>query len=422
MTNLERLDQAWILVQSSVRKKDYSTAILALRYLLKFDPRNPTVYNRLGIVYAKIGAHKKATKHFKRSLRYEKSVASFHNLGLIYFERGLHQKSLIYFLKALDKEETADRHVVISKIYQQLNNSDKVIEHLRTALQYAESKALKEQYLQALKGYTASTVSKEVLDALTHNKLSWEYKALEEYELLLANMRATHTAINDLLSTLDRKKLSPRTKHTKELAIIFLHHYSACAELLEKNYSHAASNVGRIIFEIYLKVAYAILTSNRAYAEFELSGLTGRLKANSRMIRDLEENSPKVLLLRRENKEIRKRVSLLKRSYGNLSQPPSFRELAIKLDNGMLGRNYQFYVNIYQVGSSSTHSEREFIRRAVELSGTHHAGIFNDSHALMKELIDLVAFFGHKITLLSEVSNNATQKYQRATRKIDSHL
>lgn len=419
MTNLERIDRAWLLVQSSMRKRDYNTAIYTLHYLLKFDRRNPAVYNRLGIIHAKNGSLERSTKFFKKSLKYEKSMAGFHNLGLIYFERGLYKKSLIYFQKALSEEETADRHIIISRVYQQLDNNDKVIEHLRVALQYADTKALKERYLKTLKAYTATTISQEILDALTHNKLPWEYKALEEYELLLANMRTLHAAVNDLLTTLDRKRLSPRTKHTKELAIIFLHHYGACEELLEKNYSHAASNIGRIVFEIYLKIAYAVATSNRAYAEFELYSLIKRREANSRMIQSLEQEDSLTQSLRRESREIKKRISALKKRYKNLAPPPSFRRLAIGLDGGTLGRNYLFYVNIYQVGSSSTHSEREFIRRAVELSGTHHAGIFNDSHSLTKELTDLIAFLGHKITLLPEVSSAARQKYQRSIRKIN---
>lgn len=130
-----KLDKLWTVAQDALRERKYLRAEKALLTILRFDERNATAYNRLGILYAKQQAFKDAIECFEIAQSLEPSPSSLHNVGLIYFETKNYEKAALAFEQALDMEgDIASRHIAYAKVQEKLDQPRKMIESLERAV------------------------------------------------------------------------------------------------------------------------------------------------------------------------------------------------------------------------------------------------------------------------------------------------
>jgi tetratricopeptide (TPR) repeat protein len=130
-----QLDKLWHITQGALREKKYLKAEKALLTILRFDEKNATAYNRLGILYAKQHAYNDAIECFEIAQSLEPSASSLHNVGLIYFETEQYEKAALAFEQALSMEDAlAARHIAYAKVQEKLGNNKRMIESLEHAV------------------------------------------------------------------------------------------------------------------------------------------------------------------------------------------------------------------------------------------------------------------------------------------------
>ena len=132
----DRLDSLWRVAQDSLRERKYLRAEKALLTILRFDERNATAYNRLGILYAKQKAYTDAIECFEIAQSLEPNPSSLHNVGLIYYETEQYQKAALAFEQALMiEEDLAARHIAYAKVQEKLGNDTTMITALERAVE-----------------------------------------------------------------------------------------------------------------------------------------------------------------------------------------------------------------------------------------------------------------------------------------------
>ena len=133
---VEQLDKLWGVAQESLVEKKYIRAEKALLTILRFDERNATAYNRLGILYARQRDFKEAIECFEIAQSLAPSASSLHNVGLIYFETGDFIKAGLAFEQALELEsDIAARHIAYAKVQEKLGSNKKMILALEKAVE-----------------------------------------------------------------------------------------------------------------------------------------------------------------------------------------------------------------------------------------------------------------------------------------------
>lgn len=420
----DKLDRLWSIASDAMRSRNYTRAIKALETILRVDEKNAAAYNRLGIVYAKIGDFDQSIHCFKKANKYERSASSEHNLGLIYFETAQYKKAKKHLDYALKVEPLATRHVALAKVLEKLGKDDVVLQHLEKAMQLEPSRQTQQIYIDAYARYGGNDkkLSEELLEAIQKNKIDWDYEILDNYPLLIEILQSLHKMLQDLVFERPRIKLSLRDENAKSLMITYLHNLSACIPLLSRNFSLASANLARSMFEIYLQVGFGMLErSNRGFAEIEKSSLVGKMNANNRLFGKIDKDSDLYHQKVEDNRRLHHSIASLDSKYKKLTPTPSYREIAILLDRGILGENYSLYEHLYEKGSDIIHAERTSISRSVQLSNTRHAGLFMDSYEIINNLIDLTIQIG-KMYLKSIKHMPTKNKYQKQLNALEDSL
>lgn len=419
---LIRLDELWSNSLLSIESKKYDQALSHLKNILKIDPKNAAAKNRIGIILTKTGKPKRALGYFRQAVKLERSSASLHNLALCYFEIGSYNKSVKFFEEAIleDRAPTPQRLIALAKAYEKTKQYDITVKLLKKTAEMDGSLNTKKLFLNAYKTHTKnSPLSKEVINALEKNKLPWDIQDIDSFPKLLEDLRHHSNALNVLLNSLNRKKLSPRSKSTKILAHAYLHNLNATIELLEKNYSLAASQTARSLCEIYLLIGYGLMSrSNANYASLERSSYAKSKASNERMIKKIPEDTKKKRALIEENKTITDKIQSIEKRFKKFDKdPPSLQEISILLDKNNLLSNYHLYRKLYKGGSEAIHSSSAIIDRSITLSGTAHIGIFADSLELTRYLSVLSLRLGKLIKKLPEYTDSNRAQYSRYIRR-----
>ncbi len=416
----DKLDSLWNIAVKAIQSRNFDRAEKALNVILKIDKHNATAYNRLGIIYARKREYKKAIRSFKKASKLEPSAASSHNLGLIYYEVGNYRKAQKNFEVSLDIDyNLASRHVALAKVYEKLTEKDKVLYHLEEAVKLEPTKELQIIYVDALDRYGKyNKFSKEIIEALRYNEQPWHYATINEYPVLLENLEYSHLSLQRLVFSKPSKRLTPRSKNARFLAIAYLHNLSAANYLLRKNYSIATTNIARSMYEISLKIQYGLSAkSNRVFASIELSALNGKINANQRLLKTLPVTNPMFSQKVQENKKSINARKALHRKYVNLQNAPSLRKIALELDGGVPGKNYFLYEKLYEKGSDILHANGESLSQTITLAKTRHAGSFVDSYELLKTLDELTNDLGNHYSKLPELSQKAKTDFGKSLQK-----
>lgn len=113
---------------------DFRTAIYQYKQALIADPRNPKLYNKLGIVEMKDDNNRAARKDFQRALKYDpRNVAAYNNLGAVACIQRKYKDAVKYLKKALALNElTASAHLNMAEAWMGLHEVDRaMVEYAR---------------------------------------------------------------------------------------------------------------------------------------------------------------------------------------------------------------------------------------------------------------------------------------------------
>lgn len=188
-----KIDKLWRAAQEAIIDKKYLRAEKILLTILRFDERNATAYNRLGIIYAGQKNFDEAIECFEIAQSLESSASSLHNVGLIYLETQNYQKAALAFEQALELEDSLPtRHIAYARALENLGKNKAAISALEKAVDMEERpqtlRTLGSLYLKVGEVKKAKEV-KDKLDALKTDR-----KAIKQNRI--SNNSATVKRIN----------------------------------------------------------------------------------------------------------------------------------------------------------------------------------------------------------------------------------
>ena len=131
-----KIDKLWRVAQEAIIDKKYLRAEKVLLTILRFDERNATAYNRLGIIYAGQKKFDDAIECFEIAQSLESSASSLHNVGLIYLETENYQKAALAFEQALDSVPT--RYIAYARALEKMGKDKLAISALEKAIELDE--------------------------------------------------------------------------------------------------------------------------------------------------------------------------------------------------------------------------------------------------------------------------------------------
>ena len=134
-----KIDKLWRVAQEAIIDRKYLRAEKVLLTILRFDERNATAYNRLGIIYAGQKQFNDAIECFEIAQSLESSASSLHNVGLIYLETENYQKAALAFEQALEIEDNMPtRYIAYARALEKLGKDKLAISALEKAAELEE--------------------------------------------------------------------------------------------------------------------------------------------------------------------------------------------------------------------------------------------------------------------------------------------
>ena len=134
-----KIDKLWRVAQEAIIDRKYLRAEKVLLTILRFDERNATAYNRLGIIYAGQKQFDDAIECFEIAQSLESSASSLHDVGLIYLETENYQKAALAFEQALEIEDSMPtRYIAYARALEKLGKDKLAISALEKAAELDE--------------------------------------------------------------------------------------------------------------------------------------------------------------------------------------------------------------------------------------------------------------------------------------------
>ena len=134
-----KIDKLWRVAQEAIIDRKYLRAEKVLLTILRFDERNATAYNRLGIIYAGQKQFDDAIECFEIAQSLESSASSLHNVGLIYLETENYRKAALAFEQALEIEDNMPtRYIAYARALEKLGKDKLAISALEKAAELDE--------------------------------------------------------------------------------------------------------------------------------------------------------------------------------------------------------------------------------------------------------------------------------------------
>lgn len=143
-----QMKKLWQIAQTSMKEHKPLKAEKALLTILKFDEKNASAYNRLGILYAKSKKYDEAVECFEIAQSLDNNPSSIHNVGLIYLETGEYEKAIMAFEQAIALEgDVPARFIALAKAEEKIGNYSKAIEALENAYELENNVSVLRQML-----------------------------------------------------------------------------------------------------------------------------------------------------------------------------------------------------------------------------------------------------------------------------------
>lgn len=131
-----RLQRLWQEAHKNIQNKQWLRAERALLTILKFDKKDASAYNRLGIIYAKQKDYDDAIKCFEIAKSIKPGASNYHNLGLLYLETENFEKAQVAFEEAIDFDpKSAMRYIALAKVFDRTDRRKNAIEALEKAVE-----------------------------------------------------------------------------------------------------------------------------------------------------------------------------------------------------------------------------------------------------------------------------------------------
>ncbi|NPA42122.1 MAG: tetratricopeptide repeat protein [Aquificae bacterium] len=128
------------LGMSAFYAKNYSEAIARLYQATRVAPREPKVWNALGIAYMEVEEYNKAKQAFLKALQVSPSFSEARmNLGILHLKMKDYRQAIKYLEEALQDETFDKKHIAfyhLAKVYKELGKEDKYMEYLKKATAY----------------------------------------------------------------------------------------------------------------------------------------------------------------------------------------------------------------------------------------------------------------------------------------------
>ncbi|SHK47317.1 SPOR domain-containing protein [Thermocrinis minervae] len=120
--------------------KDYSSAIANYYKAVQENPKEPKLWNALGLAYMEVKEYEKAENAFLRALGIDGSYTLARmNLGILYLRKGEYLKAINFLENAAQDETFEKRHEAfyyLAKVYQAMNKEDEYIKNLQKSANY----------------------------------------------------------------------------------------------------------------------------------------------------------------------------------------------------------------------------------------------------------------------------------------------
>ncbi len=125
---------------SAFYAKNYSEAIAHLYRATKIAPKEPKVWNALGLTYMEVEEFKKAEEAFRMALTADPTYSEAKmNLGILFYRAKDYRRAVKVLEEAVSDELFDKKHVAfyhLAKVYKELGDRKKYIEFLRKATAY----------------------------------------------------------------------------------------------------------------------------------------------------------------------------------------------------------------------------------------------------------------------------------------------
>ncbi len=131
----EKLTRLWGFVDKAARAGSSRALEKALLAILRIDHKNTAAYNRLGMVYARLGNLDDAVDCFAIASSLTPTVATLYNLGLVEYERGHYKEAVTAFERVVDLEPNAKRYIAYAKALYKLGEMKSVADVLEKVVQ-----------------------------------------------------------------------------------------------------------------------------------------------------------------------------------------------------------------------------------------------------------------------------------------------
>ncbi len=129
-------ERALILYKAGELPGAYKEALIAN----KIDPKDPEIYNLLGLIELKQKNYKEALIYFKNAIKIDKNYSeSLNNIGSIYLIEGKIDKAIQYFKKALNNPLYQNNYIAFTNLayaFYLKGDHNKALDYLDKALHY----------------------------------------------------------------------------------------------------------------------------------------------------------------------------------------------------------------------------------------------------------------------------------------------
>lgn len=122
------ITRLWEYAHTAMKRQRWDTAERALLKILKYDHKNTSAYNQLGMIYVRSGQPENAAVCFDIASSLAPSVSSLYNLGLVHYQTGNLHDAARALEKVVDLEPTTKRLLVFAKILQKDARHKRVVE------------------------------------------------------------------------------------------------------------------------------------------------------------------------------------------------------------------------------------------------------------------------------------------------------
>ncbi len=128
------------LGMSSFYAKNYSEAISYLYRASRVAPKEPKVWNALGLTYMEVEEYSKAERAFKKVLEIDPQFSEAKmNLGVLYFRKKNYKEAISYLKDAVRDEIFDKKHVAfyhLARVYKDMGDVENYREYLKKATAY----------------------------------------------------------------------------------------------------------------------------------------------------------------------------------------------------------------------------------------------------------------------------------------------